>query len=138
MILWCRVDTTEFKDALVEAYDNLAKAVLTALRRRLRQSNDALIEKYQTAEVEVNKTAGTGDEILALKRLIQAHQTQQDLMKAEIKQNKATVDFLVNHMMPIPQEVCCLPRCSLAVRSTQCSCACTRTHFTCCQGTAAL
>jgi regulator of replication initiation timing len=99
------VDTSEFKDALFDAFDNLEQAVLTALRKRLRQSNDRLIEQYQIAEVEVNKGASTGDEVLALKRLIQAQQTKQDQMKEEIKQNKATVAFLVSYLMPISQEV---------------------------------
>ena len=53
----------------------------------------------------MNKGALTSDEVLALKRLIQAQQAQQELMKDEIKQNKATVDFLVEYSMHIPSEV---------------------------------
>ena len=100
-----RVDTKEFKETLTDAYAALSTAILTALRTRTRYSNDRLIEQYVAAEVEVNKGALTSDEVLALKRLIQAQQAQQEVMKDEIKENKATVDFLVEYSMHIPNEV---------------------------------
>lgn len=87
------------------AYTALSNAILTALRTRTRHSNERLIEQYVSAEVEVNKGALTSDEVLALKRLIQAQQAQQEHMKDEIKHNKATFDFLVDYCVPIPNEV---------------------------------
>jgi vacuolar-type H+-ATPase subunit E/Vma4 len=102
------VETKEFKDALIEAYHSIEQAVLAALRKRVRQSHERLIEQYQSAEVQVNKGATTADEVLALKKLIQAQQTAQEQMKEEIKQNKAAIDLLVEHTMPIPTEVRCV------------------------------
>lgn len=105
-----RVDTRHFKDALIDGYNNLERALLNALRRRVRLSHDSLIERYQAAEVEVNHLASTGEEVLALKRSIQGQQTQQENMKEEIRLNKATTDFLVKYTHVIPQDVRS-PRC---------------------------
>lgn len=99
------MDTSHFKDALIDGYGSLERAVLTALRKRVRTSHDSLIDRYQAAEVEVNHSAGTGEEVLALKRSIQAQQTQQENMKEETRHNKATTNFLVKYTHPIPQDV---------------------------------
>jgi hypothetical protein len=103
----CRVDTREIKNALLEALLNLEKAVLGAVRKRVREMSETLIDQYQAAEVEVNRTASSGEEVLALKRLIQQQQTAQEHMKEEIQHNKATVDFLVKYQHAIPQDVRC-------------------------------
>ena len=120
------MDTREFKDALCDAYAAIEAAVLQALRKRARASHERLIEQYAAAEVQVSKGANTSDEVLALKKLIQAQQTAQEHMKDEIKENKATFDFLVSYTHPIPNEVCFeLPAvvvtCRNAVNCSQCA-----------------
>jgi hypothetical protein len=101
------VDTRQIKDSLLAVLLNLERAVLTAIRKRVRQSSEKLIDRYQAAEMDVNRPASSGEEVLALKRLIQQQQTAQEHMKDEIQHNKATVDFLVKYQHAIPQDVRC-------------------------------
>lgn len=83
----------------------MAKSLLQAVRKRARASNETMIEHYAQASVEVAKTSHTGAEVLALKKLIQTQQTQQDTLREEIKHNRATLDFLANCLVPIPPDV---------------------------------
>ena len=103
--MFCSVDVSDLKAELMEALDALKEGVLTAMRQRLRQSSDKLIEQFQLTEVELNKASGTGEEVLALKKYIQRSQTQQEKMKEDILHNKRSIDFLVRHLMPVTQEV---------------------------------
>lgn len=99
------MDVLDLKAELMEALDALKEGVLTAMRQRLRQSSDSLIEQFQLAEVELNKPSGTGEEVLALKKFIQRSAAQQEKMKEDILHNKRSIDFLVRHCMPVTQEV---------------------------------
>jgi molybdopterin converting factor small subunit len=101
----CSVDVVEIKNELIDAFASVREGILLALRQRVRALNDRLIELYQTAEVEVNKASSTGEEVLALKKLIQKRQAQQERMKDDIQHNREIVDFLVKHLTPISQEV---------------------------------
>jgi hypothetical protein len=110
----------------MEASDALKEGVLTAMRLRLRQSSDKLIEQFQVMEVELNKASSTWEEVLALKKYIQRSQAQQEKMKEDLLHNKLTIDFLVKHLMPISQEVrhrfhmhCSLPVC-FEMSNTEC------------------
>jgi hypothetical protein len=104
-LLLCSVDVSDLKADLMEALDALKEAVLAAMRQRVRQSSDKLIEQFQVTEVELNKASGTGEEVLALKKFIQRSQAQQEKMKEDILHNKKSIDFLVRHLMPVSQEV---------------------------------
>lgn len=108
----CSVDVSDLKADLMEALDALKEGVLKAMRQRLRQSSEKLIEQFQLAEVQLNKASGTGEEVLALKKFIQRSQAQQEKMREDILHNKRSVDFLVRHQMPVTQEVqyCFYPR----------------------------
>jgi hypothetical protein len=101
----CSVDVSDIKGDLIEALDALREGVLLALRQRVRSSSDKLIEQFQLTEVEVSKASGTGEEVLALKKLIQRSQSQQERMKEDLLHNKRTIDFLVRQNMPVTQEV---------------------------------
>lgn len=105
MNLLCSVDVSDLKAELMEALDALKEGVLTAMRQRLRQSSDKLIEQFQQTEVELNKPSDTGEEVLALKKFIQRSQVHQEKMKEDILHNKRSIDFLVRHWMPVTQEV---------------------------------
>lgn len=99
------MDVSDLKAELMEALDALKEGVLTAMRQRVRQSSDKLIEQFQLTEVELNKASSTGEEVLALKKFIQRSQAQQEKMREDILHNKRSIDFLVRHQMPVTQEV---------------------------------
>lgn len=101
----CSVDVSELKAELIETIDSFKEGILAALRERVMQSSSSLIELFQLTEIEVSKVSSTGEEVLALKKTILKEQLQHERMKETIQHNKDTIAFLVEHQLPISQEV---------------------------------
>jgi hypothetical protein len=78
-------------------------AILTALSSRARHQSEAMIEQYLAMEALISTTCETG-EALAMKKQTQIqHAQQQERMKVDLGNNRATMDFLAAQLWPISQ-----------------------------------
>ena len=70
----------------------------------MRASNIRIHEEYQVMMTEVGKVSHTGEEVLALKKLIQKCNVDQERLREQIQANKEKDEFLMGHRFAVPEE----------------------------------
>ncbi len=86
-----------FKELLASSAEALVRKLLDQVRASGRASNVKVHEEYALMAAEVMKPSHTGEEVLALKKLIQRSVADGERLRDTIAQNKARDDFLMSH-----------------------------------------
>lgn len=91
------IECRAFKELLATCAESLVSRLLDQVRLTARSSNIRIHEEYSLMSGEVMKPCGSGEEVLALKKLIQKSMSDQDRLREEIAANKARDEFLNMH-----------------------------------------
>eukprot|EP00878_Enallax_costatus_P013463 GHUV01014078.1.p1 GENE.GHUV01014078.1~~GHUV01014078.1.p1 ORF type:complete len:1340 (+),score=424.03 GHUV01014078.1:252-4271(+) len=98
------VQCRKFKDQLIAAAEAAVHDLLDVVCTAARESNLKVFDQYQVMTAEVGKPANSGEEVLALKKLISKCNIDNEKLKEEIAVNKSRDDFLLRFRFPVPDD----------------------------------